>query len=918
MSTQTGGDRLKDLLVRAVEMPAGEREAFVRREAGEDEPLRERVMELLKAWDGATTALREPTRASLVRGRAAEFAGERVGDQIGAYTLVEKLGEGGFGVVYKATQESPVRRTLALKIVRAGMGSESVLARFDAERQALARLTHPSIARIFDAGTAPSGLPFFAMELVEGEPITAYCDRKRLGASDRVRLLVKVCQAVQHAHSKGIIHRDLKPSNILVSEVDGEATPKIIDFGIAKALDEPLTDVSMLTLAKQVIGTPRYMPPEQASLDPAAVDTRSDVYSLGVVLYELLTGTTPLTGEAMKSSGVSDLSRILSEGRFPAPSSRLKELGEEREEIARARSVDGERLGRTLSGELDWITMRAIEAEPSRRYQTAQSFARDMERYLNDEAVEARPAGRAYLARKFVRRHRVAVGAGTAVGIALVVGLGAALWALERVGVEQARTHKALQQVTQEQTKTREALNQAEQERDTAKAALDEAQGVTDFLSTMISAVDAEEKGRDVKVADLLDGAAADLEAGGLEASDAVKGRLHHVLGLAYWALGDWEHAESQLREAVAIRTAVYGAEHRATLSTTSNLASLVYERGDLAEALKLSEGLIEHMEKVYDEHDETYMGALGNYALMLKASGDVEGALAAEERLIGLNRDVFGEDGDRTIGAEQNLANTLMDVGRIDEAEALLTETLGRAERALSADAPTTLMVRHTLAMMYFRTGRNREAQPLMEQVLADRRRVFGDTHPNTLMSAYNLSANSLRLGETKRGEELLLEVIAACPEHIPARHQMVWYAVAAFPLVYADDWSGAPEWLAAKLVSVIRLANEGELPLATRNSFAMVLATMQPESARDTGLALEMARGVCDEAEASADPFLYGYLDTLSVALEAAGSLGEALEVEERAVSLCPADDQEGMSELRGRVETLRDRLAAAGGRD
>ncbi len=884
-----GGDRLKDLLVRAVELPAAERGAFIERESGGDSALRDRLLELARAWDGATTALREPTRAGL--GVGAALAGEGEGDRVGAFTLGETLGEGGFGVVFRARQERPVRRELAVKILRAGMESEAVLARFDAERQALARLTHPSIARIYDAGTAPSGRPFFAMELVEGEPITRYCDARSLGVRDRLRLLARVCHAVQHAHTKGIIHRDLKPSNILVVDVDGEATPKIIDFGIAKALDEPLTDVSVLTLARQLIGTPRYMPPEQASLDPAAVDTRSDVYSLGVVMYELLTGTTPLTDEILRGSGVGDLSRILGEGRFPSPSGRVRESGATGEGAARARATDAERLGRSLTGELDWIAMRAIEAEPGRRYQTALALARDIERYLSDEPVDARPASRAYLARKFVRRHRVGVAAGVAVALALVGGLGASVWGLER----------------------------ARDERDKARAALDEAQGVTDFLSRMLSSVDADERGRDVRVAELLDEAVAQLESGELEASDAARGRLHHVIGTAYWGLGDWEKAEAQMRLAAEVRAAVHGPDSATALSTRANLASLVYERGDVAEAMRISENLIERMERVFDEHHETYMGALGNYALMLKSSGDVEGALAAQRRLVLLNRDVFGVDGDRTIGAEHNLAGTLLDVGEAEEAERLYVEALARGERALGADAPTTLMVRHSLAMLYHQAGRHEEARPLMEGVLADRRRVFGEAHPNTLMAAYNLSANAISRGDPGAAEPLLHEVIAACPAHIPARHPVVLYSLTNLALVYGEGgWAEAPAWLAGKVVELIRLAGEGGLPTGQRNGFAMLLATMEPVSARDTGLAVALAEGVCEEAGASGDPFLYGYLDTLAVALESAGRLPEALAAQERAVSLCPAEDQAAMGELRSRLDRLRAEVGAEGGGD
>ncbi len=907
--TQSPESRLKDVLAHAVELSAAERSAYIDEAAGADTNLRNRLRELVAAWDQATTMLRDPTQAARISGAERAFRTEGVGDRVGAFTLGEKIGEGGFGVVYRATQEAPVRREVALKLLRPGAHSDSVIARFDAERQALARLTHPSIARIFDAGAAPSGAPFFAMELVEGAAITKYCEQRRLDLRARLRLFIKVCLAVQHAHAKGIIHRDLKPSNLLVADVDREATPKIIDFGIAKAIDEPLTDVSMITLVRQVIGTPRYMPPEQASLDPAAVDTRSDVYSLGVVLYELLTGDTPLTEDMVRSMRVGDLSSVLYNARFPTPSERLRARRAPDGASTNHRASDAERLSRAVRGELDWIVMRAIEPEPARRYQTALAFARDIERYLSDEPIDARPTGRVYLARKFVRRHRLAVTAGAMMGLALIGALGASRWALDRVERAQGRTKAALGQLQEEQARTQAALADAQSERDVAKSALNEAEKVTDFLSRLIASVDPDERGKDVRVAEMLDDAAADLSSGKLEVSDAVRGRLHHVLGNAYWALGVWPKAEAQLREAVAFRAAVYGPDHPALLSSQSNLASLIYEKGEVDAALTIMEGLIDRAGRAYTETNQTYLGLLGNYALMLNAKGRSAEARAIEERLVTLTEQVFGADHERTIGAIQNLAGTLITLNQPDEAERLFLDAIARGERGPGIGAHATVIARQSLAAHYLRTGRADQALPLMRQVLEERTRIHGPRHPNTLLSVYNIGAAYLQTGAPDAALEPMSEVLWACPEILPVSHPLITAAMGNLPLIFeAIGWESAPADLIAHVTGLIRQAAERDLPMQTANSFAMLLVSVRPISPDDAALAVRLAERVCAQAEAESDPFLYGFLDTLALARESAGDLPNALIAAQRAVDHCPAEDDAARIELGQRLESLR----------
>ena len=553
--------RLEELVRRAIDLPPEERAAFLERECAEP-GLRARVEERVRRPESSAVFM-EPLAAPDAA------ASEGPGTVIGRYRLLQHLGDGGFGSVFEAEQSDPVVRRVALKVIKLGMDTRQVVARFEAERQVLALMDHPGIAKVLDGGTTASGRPYFVMELVRGVAITEYCERSRLALRARLELFIEVCAAVQHAHQKGIIHRDLKPSNVLVALHDGRPVPKVIDFGIAKAMHARLTERTLLTELRQFMGTPAYMSPEQAERGGLDLDTRTDVYSLGVLLYELLTGSTPIDTRALRAAHVDELLRLIREHEPPRPSQRF--------EAGRAAKASPRGLeARALRGDLDWITLKALEKDRARRYESAAALGTDVRRHLDHEPVLAGPPSATYRAAKFPRRHRLAVGAAASVALALVAGVIGTVHGLARALRERERAES-------------QALE--------AEHARDESEAVTTFLTDMIESVRPEESGRAVTVQAVLDRASPRLGTLMVE-RPRVEARLRRSIGQAYLALGRLQEAELHLRLALDIHRRVLGPDHMETLRSAMCLAALRLEQGRENEAEGLLREAAEGFEK--------------------------------------------------------------------------------------------------------------------------------------------------------------------------------------------------------------------------------------------------------------------------------------------------------------------------------
>jgi serine/threonine protein kinase/tetratricopeptide (TPR) repeat protein len=761
--------------------PAARRQ-YVREACGDDGALAERVEALLRAHDEDATFLAAP--AEEVRGLLGTSSAEGPGTQIGPYKLLQALGEGGMGTVFLAEQTEPVRRQVAVKVVKPGMDSGQVLARFEAERQALALMDHPNIAKALDAGTTADNRPYFVMELIGGVPIIEYCDREHLAVRRRLELFVRVCQAVQHAHQKGVIHRDIKPSNVLVALYDGRPVPKVIDFGIAKATGVKLTEQTLVTGLGSVLGTLEYMSPEQSDPGQLDIDTRSDIYSLGVLLYELLTGTTPLRVERLRGMALLDLLRNIREGDTPRPSARL-DTTEELSVVAARRDAEPKKLVRLVRGDLDWIVMKCLEKDRSRRYETAAALARDVERHLNEEPVEACPPSRGYRLRKFAHKHRKALGAAAAFVLLLTAATGVSAWLAVRATLAERAADKERAQAV------------AEKERADEQAAV--ARAVKDFLQNdLLAQATAFKQGgpdrkpdRDIKVRTLLDRAAANI-AGKFEQQPLVEAEIRNTLAITYDLLGEHPQAEVHAARARELFVSVLGPEDIRSVNATNNLANTLKGQGRPDEARKLFEEVLEVSRRVFGRDHPATLGALNNLANTLGDLGRWDEARSLHEEALEARLRVKGAEDPDTLQSMNNLAVTLRNLRKFDDARELQGKTLQLQQSVLGPEHPQTLGSMHNLALLLSLQGKVDEAIKLYEQVLEAQGRVLGPEHPATLNVMFDLAWLYANASDPKpRNAPRAVELSKGLVQHSPRRPDL-WYRLGV--VTYRNgDWKNA-----------------------------------------------------------------------------------------------------------------------------
>jgi non-specific serine/threonine protein kinase/serine/threonine-protein kinase len=741
--SQTRWERIKDRVHQALQLPAAERAQFLDDACGSDAAMRAEVESLLSvdAKTGGTlldSALRiGPTGAEDGIDALEALAEGQIFEQ--RFELVRRLGEGGMGQVWLADQISPVRRPVALKLIRAGMYDETILRRFQSERQSLAMMEHPAIAKVFDAGATAQGQPYFVMEYVPGEPITAYCDEHKLSIRERLELFIHVCEGVQHAHQKAIIHRDLKPANILVTEVDGKPVPRIIDFGLAKASTPQLPDETHFTRFGQFIGTPGYMSPEQ--VDPASqdIDTRSDVYSLGVVLYVLLTGVLPFDAQLRRRQPIDELLRKLREAEPPNPSAKISADRKTSTAIAAARSTSANQLVSQLRADLDWITLKALERDRERRYGTPTEFAADLRRYLNHEPVLARPASAAYQLRKFVRRNRVATAVGGTVSVLAIVAAVAGLIAVRQRNLavmEQAAADRTSRFMVSlfaladpgenrgNSVTVREVLDRGASE---VHKSLAQEPGIrADLLTAMgqaysgLGLYDPAEK--------LLDAARTDQRGADVPAQSRVRTLV--ASGTTLYLAGDYEQAEKLLREAVDLGRRNLAADDLLRSEALDSLADVMTQLDKYAEAEQLCHEALAIDRKRGPDQAATLARTLDSLGSAYIYSGDLPAAEAAMREALALHQKASGPRHTLTAQATNNLAMVLYQSGRYGEAEDMFQQALPLYREVYGAEHPEVAVVLNNLAGAVLMAGRIAEAEPLLRQALAMNEKLLSPTH--------------------------------------------------------------------------------------------------------------------------------------------------------------------------------------------
>jgi serine/threonine protein kinase len=691
-----------------------------------DAALRQRMAELLEAIDEADGFLQAPAPGAPRTPNPQDPAGsrstiqvvvpsEKIGDRIGRYKLLQQIGEGGCGVVYMAEQEKPVRRRVALKVIKLGMDTRSVIARFEAERQALALMDHPNIAKVLDAGGTGAGRPFFVMELVRGIKVTDYCDQNNLSTTERLGLFIQICQAIQHAHQKGIIHRDIKPSNILVTMHDGQPVPKVIDFGIAKATDQRLTDKTLFTAFEQIIGTPAYMSPEQAEMSALDIDTRTDIYSLGVLLYELLTSQTPFDSAQLIRAGLDQMRRTIREQEPVRPSTRLSTmLNADLTRVARQRHAEPARLSNLIRGDLDWVVMKCLEKDRTRRYETANGLAMDIKRHLQHEPVVARPPSKLYRFQKLARRNQGIFAAGAAVLATLVLGLGIStyLFVQEKRANQRALEAKAFAQSQEKKS-----------------------QQVAGFLREMLKGVGPEaELGADTKLLrNILEQTTARADKD-LKDQPEVKAEVLQTLGGIYYDLGEYARAEQIQREALALNKQIFGGTGTNVATSLHELATTLWDRSKLAEAEATFRVALDLRKRLLGENDSTVAETLNDLGLVMWTRGDLAESELLIRQALEIRKKLLRPADPHLAEAYGDLGLVLWEHGEFADAEVNIRTSLALRQGNHGDHRSIEASARNNLGNVLLSQGKMAEAEA--SYVLAlDLLQVLPEDHPHRLL---------------------------------------------------------------------------------------------------------------------------------------------------------------------------------------